>query len=317
MALKNAAAGLPLGGAKSGLRADPNAPDFEKTYRRFVKLCAPILHENGGPFGGFGFDIGGRPEHALWAVDELQSSRCFTGKPLDKGGTDYDREGIAGLGVATAAVAAAKSFGFQVPDLTFAVQGVGAMGAAVIRYFSLNGSWHMAKGASEELINALAHGDISAAQQLLATDATPMSPQSDAVLYAICDVLFPCAVQNVITADNVGSIHAKIVAEGANGPTALECYPLLAARGITVIPDFIANPGGIIAAFVELTSDVSIADNIQNRTKAEQAKALTVSKITDNVAQIMQTSVGLGVTPREAGLDLAYRRILGRRILGQ
>lgn len=98
MALKNAAADLPLGGAKSGLKLDPAVPGFEKQYRRFVRLCAPVLHENGGPFGGFGFDIGGRPEHALWACDELKSTRCFTGKPLNMGGTDYDREGIAGLG---------------------------------------------------------------------------------------------------------------------------------------------------------------------------------------------------------------------------
>ncbi|HYL17263.1 MAG TPA: Glu/Leu/Phe/Val dehydrogenase dimerization domain-containing protein, partial [Burkholderiales bacterium] len=100
MALKYAAADLPLGGAKSGLKLDPSAPGFERQYRRFVRLCAPFLHENGGPFGGFGFDIGARPEHALWACDELGSTRSFTGKPLHMGGTDYDREGIAGLGVA-------------------------------------------------------------------------------------------------------------------------------------------------------------------------------------------------------------------------
>src|SRR6478736_2351606 len=102
MALKNAAAGLPLGGAKSGLKLDPSTAGFERQYRRFVRLCAPFLHENGGPFGGFGFDIGARPEHALWACDELGSTRSFTGKPLHMGGTDYDREGIAGLGVAVA-----------------------------------------------------------------------------------------------------------------------------------------------------------------------------------------------------------------------
>jgi len=87
MALKNAAAGLPLGGAKSGLRADPSSPGFEKQYRRFVRLCAPLLHENGGPFGGFGFDIGARAEHAQWACDEIKSNRCFTGKKLHMEGT--------------------------------------------------------------------------------------------------------------------------------------------------------------------------------------------------------------------------------------
>jgi glutamate dehydrogenase (NAD(P)+) len=92
MALKNAAAGLPLGGAKSGLKLDPSGPGFEKQYRRFVRLCAPLLYENGGPFGGLGFDIGARPEHALWACGKLKSTRSFE---ADRhGSTDCDRQGI-------------------------------------------------------------------------------------------------------------------------------------------------------------------------------------------------------------------------------
>ena len=121
-------------------QARPSAPGFEKQYRRFVRLCAPLLHENGGPFGGFGFDIGARPEHALWACDELKSTRCFTGKPLNMGGTDYDREGIAGLGVAVAGSTMMEVNGASPATASFAVQGMGAMGAAVLRYFSETGA---------------------------------------------------------------------------------------------------------------------------------------------------------------------------------
>jgi glutamate dehydrogenase (NAD(P)+) len=110
MTLKNAAAGLPLGGAKSGMRDDPNSPGFEHRLRRFAQLAAPNLIERGGLFGGFGFDIGVTPEIARIVCDELGSTRCFTGKPLDMGGTDYDREGIAGLGVSVSAV---TSFEFE------------------------------------------------------------------------------------------------------------------------------------------------------------------------------------------------------------
>ncbi|MBP9837907.1 MAG: Glu/Leu/Phe/Val dehydrogenase, partial [Proteobacteria bacterium] len=98
MALKNAAAGLYMGGAKSGIKADPDEKNFEVKYRRFVQLIKPILRENGGIFGGLGFDIGARPVHPKWACDELKSFKSFTGKPLEMGGTDYDKEGIAGLG---------------------------------------------------------------------------------------------------------------------------------------------------------------------------------------------------------------------------
>jgi hypothetical protein len=101
--LKNAAAGLALGGAKSGLAADPNEPGFEKKYRRFVQLLKPMLRENGGLWGGFGYDLGGNPIHCKWACEELGSTTGFTGKPVELGGTDYDAEGIAGLGVAVAA----------------------------------------------------------------------------------------------------------------------------------------------------------------------------------------------------------------------
>ena len=106
MALKNAAAGLKMGGAKSGFRCDPSDPDYEVKYRRFVQLVkqAGILFEDGGIFGGFGYDVGNRPPlNAQWACDELQSLGSFTGKPLELGGTNYENEGIAGLGVATAA----------------------------------------------------------------------------------------------------------------------------------------------------------------------------------------------------------------------
>src|SRR4051812_23078895 len=122
MALKNAAAGLPLGGAKSGLKANPDAPDFEKTYRRFAQLMKPHLHEFGGSYGGFGFDIGARPVHPKWICDELKSTRSFTGKPVEMGGTDYDKEGIAGLGVATAAHALLKTQHKNVKTANFAVQ---------------------------------------------------------------------------------------------------------------------------------------------------------------------------------------------------
>lgn len=323
MALKNAAAGLPLGGAKSGLRADPTAPNFETRYRRFVKLCAPILHENGGPFGGFGFDIGGAPIQAIWATEELQSLRCFTGKPLELGGTDYDREGIAGLGVAAAGKAAAESFGKTVSKLNFAVQGIGAMGAAVIRYFSgygarlafvsdprLGGTWALPENLPADLLEALSHSDVAEAMRHLPIVAHKLSDDAADVLFQPVDILFPCAVQAVITDANMGRIQAEIVVEGANGPVQSTCYRPLAERGVTVIPDFIANPGGIIAAFVELTSAISVEENIKSRAKAQAAKDLTIAKISANVRAIMDDVQTIGISPREAGLALAYRRIL-------
>lgn len=314
MALKNAAAGLPLGGSKSGLRADPSEPGFEAKYRRFAKLCQPFLHENGGPFGGFGFDIGAKPVHVKWICDELKSTRCFTGKPVEMGGTDYDREGIAGLGVATAAKALMETRGESAQGASFAVQGLGAMGAAVVRYFAgyggklmaladpkYGGTWIFAQPASPALVEALAAQDAETAAALMGREAKLASADTQDVLFQKVDVIFPCAIHNVITETNSAEIKARYVVEGANQPVTREAYPMLMEKGIHVVPDFIANPGGIVAAFVELTSK---SDN-----KVKEAKDYTIAKITDNVQKVMALADRFGVEPVHAGQYLAFSNI--------
>lgn len=321
MALKNAAAGLPLGGAKSGLKLDPSAPGFEKQYRRFVRLCAPLLYENGGKFGGFGFDIGARPEHALWACDELKSTRCFTGKPLSMGGTDYDREGIAGLGVAVAGSTMMQAKGESPAGAAFAVQGMGAMGAAVLRYFSetgarlsvlgdpkYGGTWTFDRPLSADLQRALAGQDTSEAKSLLAREGKQLSAHAEDVLYQQADILFPCAVQNVITSSNVERVQARYVCEGANGPLTEEARARLHGRGIPVVPDFIANPGGVIAAFVELTS--------ASANKAEEAKALARAKIAANVRELFLLAERHAADPQDAGMYMALAKIKGTSVVG-
>jgi glutamate dehydrogenase (NAD(P)+) len=314
MALKNAAAGLPLGGAKSGLKLDPSAPGFEKQYRRFVRLCAPFLHENGGPFGGFGFDIGARPEHALWACDELKSTRSFTGKPLDMGGTDYDREGIAGLGVAVAGATVLEVHGDKPASATFAVQGLGAMGAAVLRYFSdtgatlaalgdpkYGGTWAFDRPISADLHRALITQDVEQAQSLLSAEGHQMSSRAEEVLYAGVDMLFPCAVQNVITEGNADFVRARYVCEGANGPVTETAREALHERHIPLVPDFIANCGGVIAAFLELTST--------SQDKVEEAKKFTRQKIANNVRKMFEIARANGAQPQQAGLFIALGKI--------
>jgi len=316
MALKNAAAGLPLGGAKSGLKLDPDAKEFERRYRRFVRLCAPFLHENGGPFGGFGFDLGARPEHAVWACDELKSRRSFTGKPLDMGGTDYDREGIAGLGVAVAGATMLEETGGSPRNATFAVQGVGALGAAVLRYFSetgarltalgdprYGGTWIFDQPLSPELQQALARQDTQLASSLLRSQARQTAADAQAVLYQQADILFPCAVHNVITEQNVDRVQARLVCEGANGPITEAARTALHSRGIALVPDFIANAGGVIAAFVELTSNA--AD------KAAEAKTLTREKIGANVRKLFELVRRYQCEPQRAAMYMALTRIRG------
>lgn len=323
MAEKNAAAGLPLGGAKSGLNLDPNDPDYEKKYRRFAKLCEPYLYENGGIFGGFGYDIGGKPPYnALWACDELGNMRCFTGKPIDMGGTDYDKEGIAGLGVAVAAKTAIEHYQQNIIDISFAVQGIGAMGGAVVRYFSeyggklkylsdylYGGTWGFKDGASQELLDAITIHDRAAIERLLSQEGVKLSSDCDQVLYQDVDVLFPCALEDVLHQGNAANVRAKYIAEGANNPTSDEAHKILHEKHIVVIPDIIANPGGIIAAYVELTSNVSVEDNIKSQAKVREAKNYTIEKVSKNTKELLDLKENVSQPTYIIGDFLAYKRI--------
>jgi glutamate dehydrogenase (NAD(P)+) len=321
MTLKNAAAGLPLGGAKSGMRDDPNSPGFEHRLRRFAQLAAPNLIERGGLFGGFGFDIGVTPEIARIVCDELGSTRCFTGKPLDMGGTDYDREGIAGLGVSVSAVTSFEFEGDSARDKTFAVQGLGAMGAAIVRYFTeaggnlravsdprLGGTYLLRSRPSTRLIDAIATHSWDSMRALLTAEADHLA--SDAVLYQPVDVLFPAAIQNVITDSNASSIRAARVIEAANNPCTPSAKTALSAQGVLVLPDFIVNAGGIIAAYVEMSSHTSPEENLRTKANCEAAKAQTRERIRENTVQTLTLAKTVGVEPTLAGRYLALQKIV-------
>lgn len=323
MSEKNAAAGLPLGGAKSGLRCDPTDPNYESKYKRFVELCKPFLRENGGIFGGFGYDVGCLPpKNAIWACDQLGSLNSFTGKPVEMGGTDYDKEGIAGLGVAVAGRTLLDRKSINVKGASFAVQGIGAMGAAVLKYFSeyggviksisdpkYNGTWLFENPVSDDLLNALIVQDVDKAKTLLDSEGKKISESFDDALYQDVDIIFPCALEDVITKDNISKIKAKYISEGANNPTSDEAHQMLFNNGVTVIPDIIANPGGIIAAFVELSSKVSAEENTKTRAKVIEAKSMTETRVEANTKKLLDIVEQVNISPDQVGDYMAYKNI--------
>ena len=225
------------------------------------------------------------------------------------------------LGVAVAAIALLDFQKKPVKGATYAVQGAGAMGAAVIRYFGEKGA--VLKSVSDpkfggtyifdtppkpELVQALATMDNTAAAKRLAeTGIKPVKPEE--VLYQDVEVLFPCAVQEVIRADNVDKVKAKSVVEGANGPSTQAAREAMHKKGIVVIPDFIANPGGIIAAYVELTSKITPEENAKTRAKVNEAKKITIDRITKNIHILMGLAAENGVDTVTAGRYMAYKNI--------
>jgi glutamate dehydrogenase (NAD(P)+) len=199
----------------------------------------------------------------------------------------------------------------------------GSGGAAVVRYFSeaggdlravsdprIGGSYFLEQGASPALVEAIAFGEWERTKALLESEGR-IAPL-DAVLYQPVDILFPSAVQEVITAANVGQIQAKRIVEGANNPCTAEARTALFERGVLVLPDFIVNAGGIIAAFVEMSSPVTPEENAKTRAKVKEAKDLTRKLMRAGTQEIFEIARSAGVEPSIAGRYRALRSIFNR-----
>jgi len=174
-----------------------------------------------------------------------------------------------------------------------------------------DGNFVFDRPVSKELLTSLSHRDHETTIRLL-EEGGYSKKDVDSVLYQDVDVLFPCAVQNVITKENAHLINAKYVVEGANNPCTEEAQTILYERGITVIPDFIANPGGIIAAFVELTSDVTPEENAKTKANVIRAKDYTRERIAQNLEHLLPIAKKLSVELRHVGMYFALKAVLGK-----
>ncbi len=190
------------------------------------------------------------------------------------------------------------------------------MGAAVIRYLSqygaqlrcisdprIGGTFVLDSNPSSELIKSISEQDFSKTKILLA-GMQPLDLED--VLYQKVDILLPCALQDVLTAENAAKVKAMYIVEGANNPCTAEARRYFHNSGIKLVPDFIANPGGVIAAFVEMTTDF---DPTNLRKKPEKAKSDTIEKIRQNVANTLNLAREHNIEPASAGKYLAYKNI--------
>ena len=262
MTLKCALMGLPFGGAKGAVICDPlklSPGEKEKISRGYVRALAPLL----GPQRDIpGPDVGTDALVMGWMADEygrLVGKNCLnatTGKPLELGGS-LGRQEATSLGVVCAAREAARVKGKPLNTIRAAVQGCGNVGSGAIRLLH------------EENCSIVAVGDISGAiynpggldipalmdhvrETCFVKGFTTAEPVSNSeLLTADCDLLIPAALENQITAANAADIKASIVVEAANGPTTLEGGELLREKGILLVPDILANSGGVTVSYFE------------------------------------------------------------------
>ncbi|MEZ5850506.1 MAG: Glu/Leu/Phe/Val dehydrogenase [Hyphomicrobiaceae bacterium] len=297
MTLKNASAGLPHGGAKSVIMADPAMPPErkEQVIRAFARSQRDLADYIPGP------DMGTDERAMAWIKDEIGRA---VGLPRVVGGIPLDEIGATGYGLAVAAEAAQDLGGPQLQGARVAVQGFGAVGQHAARFLGARGAILVAASDSHGTVadpNGLPIEALIALKQAggpLTQHETGTKLGRDAIVGVPCDIWIPAARPDVLNAGNVGQLQAKLVLQGANIPATAEAEQALHARGVLTIPDFIANAGGVICAAVEYRGGT---ERIAFDTIAE--------KIAANTREVLKAVRAEGLLPRAAASRLAEQRV--------
>ncbi len=301
MTWKWAGVDLFYGGAKAGIRYDPTSADKGSAIRAFVRaLRNEVPHEY-----VFGLDVGLTEEDAAIMLDEVGGRAGAVGTPFALGGLPYDQLGVTGYGVAESLDAAAQFVGHDTSALSVSIQGFGAVGAAtakrldelgatVVAISTAQGGLHDPDGLDiAELLRLRdVHGDALVHHH---DAAKPLAPGDE--LRVLADVFVPAALQDVIDDRVARELPATMIIEGANLPTSAAAQQILHDRGVTVVPDFIANAGGVVAAAVAMDSRTSgfrpdsdavfagIAAKLRSGTTAALADSRSHDRTTHQVAR--------------------------------
>ena len=263
MTWKCAVVSIPFGGAKGGVTVDPKLlsnGELERLTRRFTSEILPILGpEKDVPAP----DMGTNAQTMAWMMDAFSQNVGYavpgvvTGKPLSIGGS-AGREEATGRGVAIVTREIAHKMGLTLSGASVAIQGFGNVGknAALILAREFNcrvvavsdarGGFYNPKGLDVELL-----AQQSATGGALPLDFDAQRITNSELLELPCDILIPAALENQITAQNAPRIQPKLLIEAANGPTSPDADPILRANGVTVVPDILANAGGVTVSYFE------------------------------------------------------------------
>ncbi|TNF51620.1 MAG: Glu/Leu/Phe/Val dehydrogenase [Burkholderiales bacterium] len=321
MSIKNAAVNVPYGGAKGGIRVDPrqlSTGELERVTRRYTSEIGLII----GPTKDIPApDVNTNEQVMAWMMDTYSmnegstSTGVVTGKPVDLGGSLGRRE-ATGRGVFTVGVEAAKRIGMDIAGARVAVQGFGNVGgvagklfaeagARVVAVQDHGGSIYREAGLDVPalLAHVARHGSVAGFDQAEVIDP-------DAFWDVPCDIMIPAALEQQITEANAGRIQARMVIEGANGPTTPQADDILHDRGVLVLPDVIANAGGVTVSYFEWVQDFSsffwTEDEINER---------LVRIMQGAFAGVWQVAEEHKVSLRTATFIVACKRILHARDL--
>jgi len=310
MTWKTALVGLPFGGGKSAIALDARQfphPNRSALIREFVHIIRSELQSGAyvpAP------DLGSTPADMAVIYGEMHIPECVTGKPPRVGGLPGRRE-ATGYGVAHATSLACQSFlGHGLSAATVAIQGFGNVGEYTSRFLAEQGATVLAVSDSKGAVfrpEGLPVADLVAhtARRGRVSDFAGDRITNEELLALDVDVLIPAAVENAITDRNASRVEAKLVVEAANGPITSGADQVLAARGIPVVPDILANSGGVIASYVEWRQAKSGAI-----TRKEETYQAIAEQIGGAFHRVRQFACDRRITDREAALALAVGELV-------
>ncbi|MUN29303.1 glutamate dehydrogenase [Sulfolobus metallicus DSM 6482 = JCM 9184] len=284
MTWKNSLLGLPYGGGKGGIRVDPKSlhrDELERLSRGYVKA---IYNYIGSDIDIPAPDLNTDPQIMAWFLDEYikvsgkVDFATFTGKPVEIGGLSV-REYSTGLGLATITKVATEKILDGIEGKRIIIQGFGNVGYYAAKFLTEMGGKVI--GVSDSKGGIITENGIDPEKVLeLKKNGEPISSYegkkvtNEQLLTWDCDILIPAAVENVINKTNASQVKAKIIVEGANGPLTADADDILRRNNVTVIPDILANSGGVVGSYVEWANN-KMGDIVED----EEAKKLIITRM--------------------------------------
>jgi glutamate dehydrogenase (NAD(P)+) len=316
MTWKCAVVDLPFGGGKGGVTCDPGTLSMKELERITRRYAAELVEVVGPDKDVPAPDVGTTPQIMAWFMDTYSmhtrqhTPGVVTGKPLEIGGS-RGRVEATGRGVSLLALAQMSEMGIDPKGARVVVQGFGNVGSIAAQMFADRGAKVVGISdvtggyANENGIDVA--GAIAYAQEHHSLDGYRGGERvtNSALLELPCDVLVPAALENVLTAENAARIQAKLIVEGANGPTTPEADHIFAQRGIAVIPDIMANAGGVTVSYFEWAQDRAGYFWRESEVNERLADVLL-----ENFKRVREVATSRRVPLRTAAYILAIHRVV-------
>ncbi|NEX61105.1 Glu/Leu/Phe/Val family dehydrogenase [Noviherbaspirillum galbum] len=320
MTVKNAAVNVPYGGAKGGVRVDPrqlSMGELQRVTRRYTSEINIII----GPTKDIPApDVNTNEKIMAWMMDTYSMNEgstatgVVTGKPISLGGS-LGRQEATGRGVFVVGCEAAARKGMDIRGARVAVQGFGNVGSVAARLFAEAGARVVAVQDHAGTIVSEAGIDVAALQAHVGQHGSVGGYRNaesiadrEAFWDVDCDILVPAALEQQITAGNAHRIKAKIILEGANGPTTPAADDILHDKGVLIVPDVIANAGGVTVSYFEWVQDFSSFFWTEDEINLRLTRIMR-----DAFESVWQISVDKKVSLRTAAFIVACTRVLQAR----